>query len=99
MKLIIFVQLFYRDYERSRDFRGGGGASQSAISLRNQRWLIGLLMIFGSFTSSVNNCHRKCLLWSASSPSVREFPYEDAFQEWTLRKQRVGLHVIEKCAV
>ena len=22
MKLIIFVQLFYRDYERSRDFRG-----------------------------------------------------------------------------
>ncbi len=24
MKLIIFVQLFYRDYERSRDFRGGG---------------------------------------------------------------------------
>ena len=53
MKLIIFVQLFYRDYERSRDFRGGG-ASQSAISLRNQRWLIGLLMIFGSFTSSVN---------------------------------------------
>ena len=28
MKLIIFVQLFYRDYERSRDFRGGGGASQ-----------------------------------------------------------------------
>ena len=25
MKLIIFVQLFYRDYERSRDFREGGG--------------------------------------------------------------------------
>ena len=24
MKLIICVQLFYRDYERSRDFRGGG---------------------------------------------------------------------------
>ena len=23
MKLIIFVQLFYRDYERSRDFGGG----------------------------------------------------------------------------
>ena len=29
MKLIIFVQLFYRDYERSRDFRGGGGGGES----------------------------------------------------------------------
>ena len=27
MKLIVFVQLFYRDYERSRDFRGGGSQS------------------------------------------------------------------------
>ena len=68
MKLIIFVQLFYRDYERSRDFRGGGGASQSAISLTNQCWLIGLLMIFGSFTSSVNNCHRPPVSTSKDIP-------------------------------
>ena len=32
MKLIIFVQLFYRDYERSRDFRGGGGEPVSLPS-------------------------------------------------------------------
>ena len=52
----------------------GGGASQSAISLRNQRWLIGLLMIFGSFTSSVNNCQKvssvECLV-SEPRGSVR----------------------------
>ena len=33
MKLIIFVQLFYRDYERSRDFRGGGGGGGEPVSL------------------------------------------------------------------
>ena len=31
MKLIIFVQLFYRDYERSRDFRGGGGGGSQSV--------------------------------------------------------------------
>ena len=31
MKLIIFVQLFYRDYERSRDFRGGGGGERVSL--------------------------------------------------------------------
>ena len=31
MKLIIFVQLFYRDYERSQDFRGGGGGGSQSV--------------------------------------------------------------------
>ena len=52
----------------SRFSGGGGGASQSAISLRNQCWLIGLLMIFGSFTSSVNNCHRPPVSTSKDIP-------------------------------
>ena len=45
-----------------------GGVSQSAISLRNQCWLIGLLIIFGSFTSSVNNCHRPPVSTSKDIP-------------------------------
>ena len=41
----------------------------------------------------------ECLVsLNLEAPSVRDFPYEDAFQAWTLRKQRPGLHVIEKRA-
>ena len=41
----------------------------------------------------------QCLVsLNLEAPSVRDFPYEDAFQGWTLQKQRPGLHVIEKRA-
>ena len=41
----------------------------------------------------------ECLVFlNLEASSVRDFPYEDAFQAWTLRKQRPGLHVIEKRA-
>ena len=41
----------------------------------------------------------QCLVsLNLEASSVRDFPYEDAFQAWTLQKQRPGLHVIEKRA-
>ena len=41
----------------------------------------------------------QCLVsLNLEASSVRAFTYEDAFKAWTLRKQRPGLHVIEKRA-